>query len=307
MKRSILYLSVVLFAGFFSSCKQSDNGQLNSVTPGGYTSLDQAVYSAAPISRSTSIIVPTGANLVAPNGTLFSFPPNAFETLTGQNVTGSVQVTFNDWLKKGDMVFGKVLPISYGMPLLSGGEAYVQVTQNGQVLRLHPGTFISVHYPQFGATNPSFNGYIGNNLLGSDNTVNWLSVDTNYILPVAAGDTVFARCDTMGYVQIAVPFTSTGNSNFTVTLNAPVTMEQTMAVALYDAGKAIYPLEAATNGVVHAISVPQAPMHLAVMGINSGNFYGGIVAIPTPASDSNYTVILKEIQPMNFRLQLNGL
>src|SRR5690606_21908583 len=131
-----------------------------------------------------------GDTLFAAGGTRFIIPPNVFETLTGGKVTGSVQVTINDWLQKGDMVFGRVLPIyyykntpplpnelSFEKPLLSAGEAFIQVTQNGQVLRIKRDTlistrdtFISVAFPQYGATVPSgMTGWVGRTMIGSAN------------------------------------------------------------------------------------------------------------------------------------------
>jgi hypothetical protein len=128
MKRSVLILLPLLLAGILFSCSKNESG-LNSVTPGKpYKSLDEALASVAPVQLSTSVIVSQGAKLIAPGGTTFYIPPNAFETMRGVKVTGSVNVSFNDWLKKGDMVFGKVLPLNYGETIETGGEAYMLVT-----------------------------------------------------------------------------------------------------------------------------------------------------------------------------------
>ena len=307
MKRFTYLLLPGLMLTLLFSCKKNEDGEHNTVTPGAYRTLDEAVASTAPIARSTSISVSSGdTSLTAANGTRFIFPPNAFETLNGGKVTGSVQVTIQDWLKKGDMFFGKVQPLSYGEPLESGGEAFVQITQNGEVLRLKPGLFITVKFPQFGLSGPSFSGYKGRTIIGSQNTVNWIE-DMDQITASTLVDTVAVKSDTLHYVQAAVPFPFNGYNNFTVTMTTPVTLEQSLAVVLYDGHKAMYPLESAIDNIVHAQHVPSAPLHLVVMGINAGNFYGGIVAIPAPGTDSTYQVIIKNTTPASLRLQMNNL
>ena len=48
-------------------------------------------------------------------------------------------------------------------------------------------------------------------------------------------------------------------------------------------------------------------MHIAVMGINKGQFFGGIVAVPNPASDSIYTVKMAPMEPPTLKLRMNAL
>src|SRR5690349_2584227 len=108
MKRSLLLLVPALIMALIFSCKKEDGGDHNTVIPGvSYRSLDEAINSTAPKARTTSFGVASGDTIVAPGGTIFMIPPNAFETLTGGRVTGSVQITVQDWLLKGDMVFGR--------------------------------------------------------------------------------------------------------------------------------------------------------------------------------------------------------
>ena len=307
MKRSLLLLIPALAMTFIFSCKKDDDGQHNSVTNGSFRSLDEALYASAPVSRSTSIIVPTGGRLTAPGGTVFIFPPNAFETLTGGKVTGSVEVTIQDWLQKGDMIYGKVLPLSYGKPLQSAGEAYVAVTQNGVPLHVRKGVHVMVLFPQFGGNTPIMTGWVGRTLPGGANTVNWLE-DTTALKTNILVDTISLSADTLHYIQAAVPleFGST-YSTFTVPLNSPVALESSMAVALYDGIKAVFPLPAPRDGKINAVGVPSSAMHIAVMGIAGGKFYGGIVAVPSPKSDSIYPVTIMAVEPPTFKLQLNSL
>lgn len=322
MKRYLLlFVPVLIAATLFNACKKDDEGQRNTVTPGAYRSLEEAVNSTAPVAKSTAMSVSSGGILVAPGGTTIIFPPNAFETLSGGKVTGSVNVTVNDWLHKGDMVFGRVLPITYyktdppaqgetfDKPLASAGEAFIQVTQNNQVLRVRKDQHVMVLFPQQpgGPLLSTPIGWVGRTMIGSGNTVNWLAVDTNVLLPIQYADTIALRADTLHYVQAAEQLGISGFSNFTIKLNSSVTLEKSMAVALYDGYKAIFPLPGANGGEIRVSGVPAMPMHIAVMGINQGNFYGGVVSVPSPASDSTYSVIIKAQEPATLRLHLNSL
>ena len=303
MKRSFLLLPAVL-AILGLSCTKGDEGVHTTVTPGSYRTLNEALSSIAPLSRTVSLGVASGGSVYGTGGTRFYFPPNVFETFSVKFVTGSVQVTVNDWLLKGDMVFGKVLPLTYGKLMRSSGEGYVSVTQDGAPIRIRKGMRIMVNFPQFGANNPTLTGWVGRTVDGSANTINWLEVDTNTIKVVSFADSVSVRADTIGYLQAGTPFTGP-NANFTVRLTAPVTLENTAVVALYDGTRSVFPLPSVQNGQVSAVSVPSSAIHVAVMGINTGQFYGGVVAIPNPQTDSIYTVIIKQVEPPTFKLLLN--
>ncbi len=324
MKRSYLLLIPALFVSILFACKKEPDGPQNTVTPGSFRSLEEAITSTAPLARKTSMSVPSGGTIIAPGGTTFIFPPNAFETLTGGKVTGSVDVTVQDWLKKGDMVFGRVLPITFGKTdpplanetfekvLRSGGEGFVQVTQDGRILRVKKGIKVLVLFPQFGAPEEQMWGWTGRTMTGSANTVNWV-LDSADLKPVNYFDTIAVPVDTLHYIQAALPIAFDAYNNFTVKLTSPVVLEKSMAVALYDGVKAIFPLPAAVNGQVNVAGLPNmiggsaTPIHIAVMGINRGNFYGGVLEVLSPSADSVYSVTIKAMEPPTLKLQLNSL
>lgn len=308
MKSSLLLIVPALLVTLFSSCKK-DDGTHNTTTPGSYRSLDEAMLSTAPKPKETSVIVSSGDTLFGYGGTKFIIPPNVFETLEGVKVTGSVKVLLQDWTLKGDMIFGRVLPMNYASVLQSGGEALIQVTQEGRVLKIRKDTFITVMFPQqMGLSNPAgTTGWTGRTMAGSANTVNWLPASSALLFPTDIPDSISVRCDTLHYVQAAIPMNTGGFANFTVRVNGPVGLEQSLAYAMYDNVKAAFPLPSVTNGVISAVQVPKAPIHIAVMGINKGQFFGGILAVPDPRSDSTYTVDVKAMEPPTLRLQMNIL
>jgi hypothetical protein len=307
MKRSLLLLLPALALAFVFSCKRSNDG-LNTVVPGGYPSLDDIFARTAPPATTLSFKVSSGADFYSAGGTRIWFPRDAFQTYSGGIVTGSVDVKVTDWVQKGDMVFGKVLPIADNEALATSGQLYIEVTQNGKPVRLRKGYYGIILFPQYGLMGSSDELYLGRKIIGSVNTVNWYTTDTAGRFDYTSlADTVAMRTDSLYYIAASHPLPNSGYNNFTVRVNTPVEMEQTLAVALYDKIKAVYPVSSAINNEIHAQHIPAGDIHLAVMGINKGVFYGGITAIPSPGTDSVYSVEMTSTDPQDFRLKLNAL
>lgn len=312
MKRSLLLLFPAIAALLLFSCKK-DSGTLTTVTTGGYASLDDIFTKTAPTATTQSIVVSSGGSVSSKGGTRFVFPRDAFQSASGAIITGSVDVKVYDWVQRGDMVFGRVLPVANNEPLYSSGEAYIEVTQNGIPVRLRRGYTIEVHFPQFGVVSGSDNAYVGQKVAGSSNTVNWYGTDPGGSV-FNFGDTVALVTDSFHYIAASHPLPPPVYNNFTLTLNTPVTLEQSMTVVLLDNLKSVYPASSAINNKVSLQHIPGGPAHVAVMGVNKGTFYAGIASLqgwpggtPGPGTDSTYQIDIKQVDPQAFRLQLNAL
>jgi len=308
--KSYLFLLLPVLALSLFSCKRNDGGEGTTVTPStGYRTLEEALASSAPKLRTTGLIVATGDTLYGAGGTRIMIPPNAFETLTGGRVTGSVNISYQDWVLKGDMVYGHVLPISYGTPLTTSGQAFLSATQNGVPLRVSKDTEVVFQFPQYMMLPGGvLQGWTGRTQASATNIVNWLPLgDKGKLRPIVLADSVNLIADTLGYVAASGEFPTTERINFTVRVNSPVALESSLAVALYTGVRAVYPLPYVTNSRILAANIPQGPMSIAVMGVNKGLFYGGIVEVPSPGSDSTYQVNLISTDPAKFRLDMNAL
>ncbi|MBS1629767.1 MAG: hypothetical protein JST27_06870 [Bacteroidetes bacterium] len=307
MKRSLSLLLPALAVLFFLACNKTHDG-LNTVTPGTYPTLDDIFARTALPATTASFKVASGARIVSSGGTVVYFPIDAFQTYGGQIVTGSVDVKLQDWVRQGDMTFGKVLPVSDNQAMATSGQLYIEVTQNGKPVRLRQNYYAIILFPQYGLMGSSDQLYLGRKVIGSVNTVNWYGIDTagrfNYTL---LADTVAMRTDSLYYIAASHLAPNSGLANFSVKVNTPVPLEQTLAVASLDGMKAVYPVSSAINNVVYAQQIPVNPLHLAVMGVNKGVFYAGIVPIASPATDSTYEVQLKQVDPQDFRATLNAL
>ncbi len=306
MKRSLLFLLPALALLFTYSCKRSNDG-LNTVTPGGYPTLDEIFARTSVPATTLSFKVSSGADFFSKGGTHIYIPRDAFQTYTGAIVTGSVDVKVVDWVQKGDMVFSKVLPLSNNQPLATSGQIYLEITQNGRPVRLRKDYYAIIIFPQYGLMGSNDELYLGREVIGAANTVNWYGTDTAGRFLYTIPDSVAMRTDSLNYIAASHLMPNSGDYSFKVRVNAEVNMDQTMAVALYDNMKAAFPVASAINNVIHAEHVPGGSLHLAVMGVNRGIFYGGIVPIASPATDSVYDVKLDAVDPQDFRARLNAL
>ena len=313
MKRSLLLFIPAIIALLVFSCKK-DNTNLNTVTPPLYASLDDVFARTAPLATTQSIVVSTGGEVISKGGTHIIFPRDAFQSFSGTIITGSVDVKVYDWVKKGDMIFGKVLPVSNNEALNTSGQAYIEVTQNGIPVRLRKGVYARVAFPTYKPNHQANSGdnvYLGQKITGSVNTVNWWGTDPVATVDYSTTDTTAVLTDSFRYIAASHTLPSSGYSNFTVRISAPVQLEQTLAVAiLTDTSygiKSVYPVASAINNSISAQHIPTQMQYFVVMGINKGVFYGGTKLILQPATDSIYQVTVQQVDPQAFRLDLNAL
>ena len=143
MSTERILLATMLSVALFTGCKKDDD---QAATPAGPTTpgtnamlaiFQQHVEDATQI---FSISAASGGTVSGQDGVTMYFPANAFRTLAGATVTGTVQVELVEALTVGDMLWlnKQTLGNDNGQmrPLVSGGQYYLNVTQGGQQLRL---------------------------------------------------------------------------------------------------------------------------------------------------------------------------
>ncbi len=74
------------------------------------------------------------------------FTPNCCTNTTGQAITGKVNVEALLIKNKGDMVLMNKPTSSNGQLLVSGGEIFITLHQNGQPLQLAPNAWLAIRY-----------------------------------------------------------------------------------------------------------------------------------------------------------------
>ncbi len=110
-----LIVPIVLLMLVAGSCKKKeDTVSTSTSTFKTYGSMDEIFDALSLKPKVVSFDAAAGSSFYGNSGTRYIFQPNCFQDASGATVTGNVQVAATEWLKKGDMIFSGVLPISDG-------------------------------------------------------------------------------------------------------------------------------------------------------------------------------------------------
>lgn len=290
-----------------------------------YSSIEEVFEELKVKPKTLTVDAATGGNFFGNSGTHYYFMPNSFRNAAGATVTGSVSVQVSEYLKKGDMLFSKMLPISYGEPLISGGEINVTASQDGQPVFLKDNAFFLATVPQGGKAPTGMQFFAGEATQDSTSIVNWVvpvkdsaKYWANIIIlqpppPIPSpDDSLQIISNTFGMCNADRFLSSPNYQHFTVTIvvngaSLPTTYKPN-AYAVYDQYKGEWPLSYGVyaDGKFSEGHVPDIPVHFVAFIIIDGKFYGGITAA-TPVSGNNYTVTLDEVNVAEFKEKVQAL
>ena len=118
--------------------------------------------------------------IVTEEQTVITFPANALETLTGEPITGQVDIEVLEIYTKGDMIlFGKPT-VSAGKLIESAGEFYVSASQAGRELRLRDGATIQFQV-QLRTDQPNYDMEVFYGDTDVDGNFTWALGDTSRV------------------------------------------------------------------------------------------------------------------------------
>lgn len=186
MKNSHFLLALVSVACLtFTGCKKN-----NEDSPAPATTINDFFEKTEVKSQTFTITTDNGqSSITGEQGTKVTFPQNAFTTLDGTPVTGTVSIELKEIYDKSDMVLSDRPTMSDGRLLISGGEIFIGATANGQELRLDANTNILVELAPTTAVDTTMGLFTGS---VDDSVFNWTPVDI---------DTTAARNDSLWYVS----------------------------------------------------------------------------------------------------------
>jgi hypothetical protein len=267
-------------------------------------------------SKKVSIDASTGGSFFGSTGTRYLLYANSLMTATGATVTGNVDIEISEYLEKGDMIFSKMLPISNGSALISGGEVNVVATQNGKPLFLKPYNRVYINIPTKGTPPTGMQLFTGQPTVDSSiSKVNWILPvrDSSFyqigVFVTSGIDTLHVISDSLKLINCDKFMGSANLQNFTVSFTANGASLTASAdfrgYTLIDGAKQIMAMYFSGDKYTEKY-VPSIPVHFAAFTIINGKFYGGILGA-TPTTGNNYTVNLTQQDASTFKAQLNGL
>jgi hypothetical protein len=78
----------------------------------------------------------SGSTFITSNYIYMGIDVSPFLNSNNDTVTGNVTIRLKEIMTKGDMILSGIFSVSGGKPLVSGGEFYIEATQNGEQLHL---------------------------------------------------------------------------------------------------------------------------------------------------------------------------
>lgn len=318
MKKVNLIAALTLgIAMTFAACKKDENKVTAPVvTPGPYTSLSNAFADVAPKSKKVTLNAGVGGSFYGNSGTRFVFPANAFQTMDGKSVSGSVDIEVLECTKESDMIFARMLTMSNGEVLISGGSFSLKASQAGAALKIAPYIKYSVNLPtNKGAATAGmslFSGVASDKVPGTD--VNWnLRMDSlTYI--VYDGDTIRLYPDSTGFVNVD-KYSDAEKAHVNIKIegvDGSIDSKELAAYYLLDGLMSAISYSTNYGGTYSAnefksVNMVKLKAHIVVCTVYKGEFYAGTLSNITAADGASYTVTLSKTTPIAFKTIIDGL
>lgn len=302
----------------FAACKKEDPKATPTPTPtptpGTYSSLAKAFEEVAPQSKTVTINAAAGGSFYGNSGTRYIFMPASFINSSGAVVTGNIDIEVLECVNESNMIFGKMLTMSAGEMLYSGGEISVKATQGGQPLNIRPGYRYTVKMPtNNGAATAGMDVFRGvASSVNRGSGVDWMILkDSTTGGIVYDGDTIIMTPDSVGFTNCD-KYAAYTKASVDVKLDgtgATIDSNNVYAYFLpegYLAAVSLYGTSFVSN-TMKSCSVPVLKSHLVACAVVGGDFYGGYVSGITPGSGSTYTITLSKTTPSAFKTAISSL
>jgi hypothetical protein len=216
-------------------------------------------------------------------GTTIQFNPNSFETMSGQNVVGNVQIKLLEIFSKEQMILLNKPTMANNpagglAPLISGGETRITAIQNGQTLRLKPGMDYALSVPAPNGVEPNMGLFYGEN--GNDTLIWTLADSANFNMQ---GNNYFPFPTALSWINCDY-FYNNPNPKTTVQVQMPTGLNGTNSAIFisFDGLNSLAQLYNFSGGVFTSSPNYQLPIglpvHFIALAIINGNPHASIVS-----------------------------
>jgi len=199
--KKIIISSALVVIGLTTACKKEVIP-----TPTTNNSTDLSGFHSSKVNQlkqNFTVDATLGATIIGTKGTKVTILPNGLKYANGQTVTGSVSVELVEIFDRGTMVLANkptmgILPNGDLAPLVSGGEYYLKITQNGNALSTNNGVFVEVP-----TTNPDFGMQLFEGIINTNDDLTWeLTTDTIVVNQDSLGTNYSFFDDSWGWSNV---------------------------------------------------------------------------------------------------------
>lgn len=188
MRKTILSGAVLAAVLIFAACKKDDPVVTPTpTTPDGTALTSFFTTNTSNAKQTFTVNATTGGTVTGSKGTAVTILANSLTNASGGPVSGNVTVELIEIFDRASMVMMNkptvgILPNGSHSTLISGGEYYLRIHQNGQEVSTQQGVYVSIPTSNTGGLDTQmslFNGVvIENNFLWEEDQQNELGVDS---------------------------------------------------------------------------------------------------------------------------------
>ena len=288
-------LAVLLVSGLFYACSDSVDPAFNETN-----SVNAFLKKKAPTAENFTVSAETGGTLTTTRGSKIVIPANAFVTASGEAVTGNVEVKMKEITSKADMIFAGAFTMSNDGLLNSGGEYFLQASQNGSALRVADGENIEVTTPAQAVNGDMQLFFAGQQEDPDDvNEFIWVPADTtanqDSVVTYNPVDSTYRLVlDSLGWINIDA---FVGESAITCTFNLTgitgLNDENTRAYGIFTGVNGVIAVGRwygnITDNVITENRLVSLPVNILVVSTIDDKFYYGLLAL-TPTAGGAYSI-----------------
>ncbi|MFK8038324.1 MAG: hypothetical protein AB8B74_08550 [Crocinitomicaceae bacterium] len=245
----------------------------------------------------------TGGTFTTQKGSILTIPANAFSYADNSLAAGTINIKVKEVYTTKEIIKTGIYPVSGTQVLNSGGQFFMEATQNGSPLIVTNGALVDLKIPAQ-AQDPNMELF----LAGPDeNNAPWEVVDSimnggpNTQWPASgftfnsADDTYSINLDSLGWGNIDV-FLSTNYFDCTFNLTGLSNLDNTNtnAFAVFKNQNSVWPTGvqgwgSISNSVIQETHLADVPMNIVVISVENGQLFYGLLDV-TPVQNQTYTI-----------------
>jgi len=305
MKTKVLVAAGVIALGFAACKKENPTPQPDPQIPSteSFSSLQEYLGTKTVNAQTFSFQAENGTTFTGAKGTIVNIPANALIDAMGNPVTGTVSASLTEVFSNSDIMFSRIFPrAANGNVLNSGGEFNLEITQNGNQLRVADGQFVQVELPAQ-AEDPGMLLFFADEAeldsanVGWGNPVDSVSSMSGFTFN-SADDTYSLDLDSMGWCNIDAFMWSVQyfDIDFNLTGVNGLDNSNTTAFAVFKGENGVWPMGednwgTISGNVISETHLADVPMNVVVISVIGGQLYYGLLDV-TPQQGMNYDIAM---------------
>lgn len=262
----------------------------------------------------------SGGTFTTQKGSILTIPANAFSYANNSIALGTIDIKIKEVYSTKEIIKTSIFPVSGSQVLNSGGQFFIEATQNGTPLIVTNGQLIDLVIPAQ-AEDAGMELFLAGPI---EDEANWEPIDSigqggpNTQWPPSgftfnsADDTYSINLDSLGWGNIdAFMSVNYFDCTFNLTGLSNLDNSNTNAFAVFKNQNSVWPTGAQnwgsiSNNVIQETHLADVPMNIIVISVENEQLYYGLLDV-TPTQNQTYTINMTSISAQALDAIIEGL